>query len=262
MIIKFSKYQGTGNDFVLIDNRDKLIDKDDYKLIAKLCNRKFGIGADGLMLLENHKTYDFTMLYYNSDGMQASMCGNGGRCIVAFAHKLGVFDKETKFIAIDGYHEAKLKHEKNTCLVSLKMQDVDNIENNDNNFYLNTGSPHYVMILTNLKDFDTYKEGQKIRYNSRFKKEGTNVNFVKINENNIEVLTYERGVEDETLSCGTGVVASAICSYITNKKTNAIEIKTKGGILWVNFDFVNENKIDNIWLNGPATHVFDGEINI
>jgi len=262
MTLNFSKYQGTGNDFILIDNRLKIVNKDNYELIANLCDRKFGIGADGLMLLENHSKYDFEMRYYNSDGREASMCGNGGRCIVAFAHKLNIFDTETEFMAVDGYHKASLTNDNNKTLISLKMLDVSEIEQGESYFYLNTGSPHYVQFIKDSLNFDTFTQGKKIRYNNRFKEEGTNVNFVKKEKDYIEVFTYERGVEDETLSCGTGVVASALSCYLVDKKENNYSIKTKGGVLSVEFEYTKENKFINIWLNGPACHVFDGKIKI
>lgn len=257
MKLKFSKYQGTGNDFVLIDNRNQIINPNNYHLIKQLCDRRFGIGGDGLMLLENANGYDFRMRYYNSDGREGSMCGNGGRCIVAFAYHLGVVTNQAKFIAIDGDHEAEVNKTENEIQVSLKMIDVSNIELGDGFYFLDTGSPHYVQFINNHENFDTYTEGKKIRYNDRFTKEGTNVNFVSLQEKNITVSTYERGVEDETYSCGTGVVASAISSsFKTN--SNQFKIKTKGGNLEVHFNKINSNQINDIWLIGPATHVFDG----
>lgn len=257
MNIEFSKYQGTGNDFIIIDNRNGLFQAEDRSLIEKMCDRRFGIGGDGLMLLESENDYDFRMKYYNSNGKEGSMCGNGGRCIVAFAHHLGIIKDETKFIAVDGEHEAKIKVNTDSLQVSLKMIDVNKIELGENYFFLDTGSPHFVQFITEHKDFDTYSEGKKIRYNDRFSNEGTNVNFVSIQDKDITVSTYERGVEDETFSCGTGVVASAIsASFRTN--TNKFNITTKGGNLQVNFNKINSNQVNNIWLTGPATHVFKG----
>jgi len=262
MLISFSKYQVTGNDFVIIDNREQLISADNYKLIKRLCDRKFGIGADGLMLLENQEGFDFKMVYFNSDGKEGSMCGNGGRCIVAFAHKLGIFESETKFIAVDGAHIAKVNKSANELSVSLKMQDVINIEKIGSDFFLDTGSPHYVRFIDNNKNFDTYKEGYSIRNNERFKKEGTNVNFVSFNNKNITVSTFERGVEDETLSCGTGVVASTLCSDLfENKDKTNYKIETKGGNLEVSYKKIDNQRFDNIWLSGPASFVFSGTIN-
>ena len=263
MQINFSKYQGTGNDFVLIDNRKNVIDPNDTSLISLLCHRKFGIGADGLMLLEDSEEYDFTMRYFNSDGKEASMCGNGGRCIVAFAHQIGIIKNNTQFIAIDGVHQANLQDVSATLTVSLKMQDVSQIEQGDHNFYLNTGSPHYVEFLENQNDLDVYQKGHAIRYSKRFAKEGTNVNFVTIHQDYLQVTTYERGVEDETLSCGTGVVASALCASITKGNTSGtFKVQTKGGKLSVHYQRNNQNQFSNIWLEGPATLVFNGSIKI
>lgn len=261
MQLEFSKYQGTGNDFVLIDNRNNIISHKNTEIIEKLCHRRFGVGADGLMLLENEDGYDFRMRYFNSDGKEASMCGNGGRCIVAFAYHLGIISSETKFIAVDGEHDAKVSETESGLNVSLKMINVDAVEKGTDFFYLNTGSPHFVKLIESHKNFNTFEEGKKIRYNDRFKSEGTNVNFVSLHDKHIEVSTYERGVEDETYSCGTGVVASAIsCYYKTN--TKKFDIITKGGRLNVTFDNLGRDTFNNIWLTGPATLVFKGEIDV
>ena len=257
MQIQFYKYQGTGNDFVLIDNRNNLVDLT-MEQISFLCNRRFGIGADGLMLLELEPGCDFKMVYYNSDGNQSTMCGNGGRCIAAFAKHLGLIGNTAKFLAIDGMHEAIIESDQ----VSLKMQDVKQIEIGDDYFYLNTGSPHYVKIVNSLDSFDVVTEGKKVRYNGRFSEEGTNVNFIEKIDENLFVRTYERGVEDETYSCGTGVTAAAIVASIkglSNSKNNCL-IKTKGGNLEVTFEKVLEQNFYNIWLKGPATMVFNGSI--
>ena len=253
------KYQGTGNDFVLIDNRDNSISLS-IEQIKWLCDRRFGIGADGLMLLELAPNVDFKMVYYNSDGNESSMCGNGGRCITAFAKKIGVIENEAKFIAIDGLHEAKIIED----WISLKMNDVRNIEVGNDFFYLNTGSPHYVKFVSDLENVDVYSEGKKIRYNSRFEAEGTNVNFIEKKENELFVRTYERGVENETLSCGTGVTTAALVTAISGASTtkNNCAIKTLGGNLNVKFEKVLENTFYNIWLEGPATFVFKTEIEL
>lgn len=261
MKLEFSKYQGTGNDFILIDNRNGIIAPDNYSLIEQLCDRRFGIGGDGLMLLENAEGYDFRMRYYNSDGKEGSMCGNGGRCIIAFAYHLGVITKQAKFIAVDGEHLAKVDKMENEIQVSLKMIDVLDIELGDDFYFLDTGSPHFVQFISNHENFDTFTEGKKIRYNSRFAEEGTNVNFVSLQGQDITVSTYERGVEDETYSCGTGVVASAISSGF-KINSNQFKIKTKGGNLEVHFNKINNNQIKDIWLIGPATYVFNGTIMI
>lgn len=253
--MKFYKYQGTGNDFILLDNREGNIVNID---VAKLCNRKFGIGADGLMLLQNHAEYDFEMVYYNSDGNISSMCGNGGRCIVAFAKKMKVFDgNNTLFWAIDGLHEAYIEND----FVELKMIDVNSIQMIENDYQMNTGSPHYVRFNQSIDTFNIIEEARKIRYNDVYKENGINVNFVEVKNNNtIKVRTYERGVEDETLSCGTGVTACAIAfNNITNPEINSVNIETPGGLLTVKFELEN-SKYSNVWLCGPATFVFEGEI--
>jgi len=258
MKIEFSKYQGTGNDFILIDNRNQIFDPANQTLIEKLCDRKFGIGADGLMLLQRHLPYDFEMVYFNSDGRQSSMCGNGGRCIVKFAHDLKIIQNKCRFLAIDGEHDAIVNGEE----ISLKMNDVDSIEINNDNFYLNTGSPHYVKYVKELNNYQVFNEGKAIRYNDRFKSVGTNVNFIEWLDDHLFVRTYERGVEGETLSCGTGVTAAALAASIKQNLTGSVKIKTLGGNLKIKFNRLSENKFNNIWLEGPATFVFKGEIEI
>jgi diaminopimelate epimerase len=259
--IPFSKYQGTGNDFVMIDQRAKqYLTKTDTGIINRICDRKFGIGADGLILLQNKVGYDFEMIYFNADGSESSMCGNGGRCITAFANQIGMNKENYRYLAIDGSHDAIVKSNE----VSLKMSDVLEIEQGDGYYLLNTGSPHYIIFTEDVSDLNIVEAGQGIRYSKRFHKEGVNVNFVEIkNENTIEVATYERGVEDETLSCGTGVTAAAICfNLLKYNNLSHVNIHTKGGNLSVNFDKLNDNHFQNIWLNGPATLVFEGNINL
>ncbi len=254
MLVKFSKYHGCGNDFIIIDNRKNEVHLS-QKNIANMCHRNFGIGADGLMLLENDKNSDFRMTYFNSDGFEGTMCGNGGRCITAFSEKLGIINQKTKFIAIDGLHEAEIFDN----FIALKMADLSEIETIENDFYLNTGSPHYVKFIDDFNAIDVFNDGRKIRNSNLFKKEGTNVNFAKLTENKLKVGTYERCVENETLSCGTGVTAVAICAWQkSNKKYTNFDIETKGGNLKVSFDVV-DNTFKNIWLKGPATFVFSGE---
>jgi diaminopimelate epimerase len=259
MIVNCYKYQGTGNDFILIDNRDNSIALSTEQ-IKWLCDRRFGIGADGLMLLELHPNIDFKMVYFNSDGNESSMCGNGGRCITAFAKKIGVVNHEAKFLAIDGMHEAKIIDDE----VSLKMNDVRNVEIGNDFFYLNTGSPHYVKFVSDVENIDVFTEGKKIRYDARFEAEGTNVNFIEKKENHLFVRTYERGVENETLSCGTGVTASALVAAISGQSStkNNCSIETLGGQLNVKFEKVLEHTFYNIWLEGPATFVFKTEIEL
>ena len=263
MQITFSKYQGAGNDFVVIDDRNHAFNASNYQLIHFLCDRRFGIGADGLMLLRNHSEYDFEMLYFNADGHEGSMCGNGGRCIVAFAHHLGIIKNSCKFIAVDGEHLAEIQQVDGNNWVSLKMINVDEIENNHEFTFMNTGSPHYVKLVNDLAEFPVFNEGQSVRYNNRFKEKGTNVNFIEINDlTTIAIRTYERGVEDETLACGTGVTAAAISAHL-NQLVDAkeIKVKAKGGDLKVSFD-ENQGHYFNIYLHGPAELVFKGEINV
>lgn len=260
MNIKFSKYQGAGNDFILIDHRESELKNIENKLVAQLCDRRFGIGADGLMFLTNHDNYDFEMVYYNADGKIGSMCGNGGRCIVAFAKSLGIIDFETDFLAVDGPHYAKISTEGNW--VELQMIDVDSINKDGNAFVLNTGSPHYVAQVDNLASLDVFKIGKDIRNNDTYKQEGINVNFVENKEDYLFVRTFERGVEDETYACGTGVTAVAM-AMAQQKAPGYIEtpIKVLGGKLQVNFNY-DGNKFTNVFLCGPAEKVFDGEIDL
>jgi len=255
MQITFFKYQGTGNDFVMIDNRDLTFPKANNELIASLCDRKFGVGADGLILLENDAALDFKMMYYNSDGNEGSMCGNGGRCLVAFAQFLGIIKNECSFNAVDGIHKAAIED----GIVSLQMTDVSEVKRKPNSFFLDTGSPHHVQIVENLKSFNVPKEGAKLRYGV-YGASGSNINFVEQEtEDTFAVRTYERGVEDETLSCGTGVTAVAIAMHSAGKANqNQVNIDTEGGRLAVRFDYVDG--YENVHLIGPAKQVFKGEI--
>ena len=256
MQIDFYKYQGTGNDFVMIDNRLATFPKNNTQLIEHLCDRRFGIGADGLILLENDTETDFRMVYYNSDGNQSSMCGNGGRCLVAFAKKLNVIENNTTFIATDGLHHATISAD---GLVSLQMIDVDAIQTTPEFSFLNTGSPHHVQLVEDLEHYNVKENGAAIRYSELYGKQGSNINFVKkIDDTTFSVRTYERGVEDETLACGTGVTAVAIAMNATGK-TNAtsIHLNVEGGKLAVSFD-KKDGHYTNIFLIGPAEFVFKG----
>ena len=279
MTIPFYKYQGTGNDFIMLDQRETVyLNKSDTETIRNICDRRFGIGGDGLMFLQNKEGYDFEMVYFNADGTEGSMCGNGGRCLTAFAHFLSVFKKQCTFLAIDGAHEAVVKSKidnpqlGDAVWVELKMNDVakNSIEQGNDYFLMNTGSPHYVVFVEDLTDINVYDNGRAIRYSERFAKEGVNVNFVErtsfntlkgIEQQGIEVATYERGVEDETFSCGTGVTAAAIAYHIKNGSALEVPIKTKGGQLSVKFT-EGVDIFENVWLCGPATQVFSGSINI
>lgn len=240
----------------MIDNRKCVFDKANVKLINQLCDRKFGIGADGLILIENIDGLDFNMIYFNADGSQ-SFCGNGSRCAVSFASYLGIIGNKAQFLSTDGEHEAWINQDGE---VSLKMHDVESIEKDENFYFINTGSPHYIVSTNDVDEVNVFEEGQKIRYNERFKLEGTNVNFVNYKTDSIDIRTYERGVEDETLSCGTGVTASAL-SWADKNKSSAgkIEVHTKGGILQVAYKRDDFGGFHDIWLIGPAKMVFKGE---
>ncbi|HRH48382.1 MAG TPA: diaminopimelate epimerase [Panacibacter sp.] len=259
MQFNFFKYQGTGNDFIIADNRENKIALSAAQ-IKHLCDRRFGIGGDGLMLMNLKEGYDFEMIYYNADGNESSMCGNGGRCLVKFAYHLGIHKDNYTFIAVDGEHEAIIKE---NGWVYLKMKDVTGISKEHFDSVLNTGSPHYVKNVVRVADYDVVKTGKEIRYSDEFEKEGINVNFVEeLNDQEIFVRTYERGVEDETLSCGTGVTAAALVFAHNDNGFNRIEVKTLGGHLAVEFDKTSEDEFKNIWLCGPAEFVFKGEISI
>ncbi len=252
----FYKYQGTGNDFVMIDNRQQTFDKNNIERIMFLCDRRFGIGADGLILIEDHSNADFEMIYFNADGSQ-SLCGNGGRCAVAFAKQLGIIDDKATFEAIDGLHHATIEN----GIVKLQMLDVDLVEIHDSHVFLNTGSPHHVQFEDDLSILDIKTKGAKIRYGAPYNEPGSNVNFVKkISDATFAVRTYERGVEDETLSCGTGVTAVAIAMHALGESSNnLITLNAQGGELQVSFDVV-DRVYKNVWLIGPAKFVYTGEI--
>ncbi len=257
--ISFFKYHGAGNDFIIIDNRDLSFPyKNEHQMIEKLCDRRFGIGADGLILLENKEGYDFEMVYYNADGHLGSMCGNGGRCVVAFAHHIKIIDKTCEFLATDGPHKAEVV---NPEWIRLQIKEVRDVEKGDDYYFLDTGSPHYVAFVDQLEGLDIVTEGRKIRYNDRFKAEGTNVNFIEKQADGIKIATYERGVENETLACGTGVTAAAIAYYIQEgvQSSGPISVQAKGGELSVEFESSNGH-FKEVWLNGPAELVFKGHI--
>lgn len=259
--VPFFKYQGAGNDFILVDNRENKYNDLNTNIIERLCNRRFGVGADGLMLLQSHEGYDFEMLYYNADGKPGSMCGNGGRCIVAFAKFLGIIDLKTDFLAVDGPHFAKITPEGN--YVDLQMIDVADIKNDGSAFVLNTGSPHYVKQVNNLEFMDVYQEGKAIRNNDTYKELGINVNFIEDKGDYLFVRTFERGVEEETYACGTGVTAVALSMAREKKQTGKLStpVKVLGGDLRIDFDYDGQ-QFSNIFLCGPAEQVFKGEVTI
>lgn len=258
----FWKYQGTGNDFIFFDGRQNVSQiKGNADLIARLCDRRFGIGADGLIILEEEEDSDFRMVYYNSDGGESTMCGNGGRCSIAFAKFIGLGGDTTKFEAIDGEHDGRIRGD---GWIELGMTDVAKVKRIDEQtFELNTGSPHFVRVLKEDEEIDIVEFGRAIRYNDQYKKEGINVNTIRIKDEGIEVETYERGVEDQTLSCGTGVTACAIAYYeFLNKKVlSKVQILTAGGELSVSFSESND-RYKNIVLAGPAKKVFEGVVDI
>jgi len=261
MLLPFYKYQGTGNDFVIIDDREQTFPVS-QALVARLCDRRFGIGADGLMLLQNHPQCDFRMVYFNADGNPSSMCGNGGRCLVRFGHDLNIFGQQTTFEAVDGLHEAYVQNR----LVYLKMNDVRYVQREPDFDFLNTGSPHYVTFVKNVEAMtqaDIVQQGRAIRYNDYFApKGGTNVNFVEVlPDKSLFVRTYERGVEDETYSCGTGVTACALAAHF-RQSGSPVQIRTKGGDLEVSFCQIGEHEFTDIYLIGPAEKVFEGQIEI
>ena len=255
--MQFYKYQGTGNDFIIFDDR-KAIFALSQKEIAHLCHRRFGIGADGLMLIQEAEGYDFRMVYYNSDGTEGTMCGNGGRCLVRFANDLGIVTDKTNFIAVDGPHLAYIDSEK----IALQMQDVKEVKSMQSDYYTNTGSPHYVQFCSNVAQVNVREIGAKIRYSEAFSHQnGTNVNFVeKLDNERIFVRTYERGVEDETYSCGTGVTAAALITHIQEGYPSPVKIETLGGHLSVEFEGNLSEGFHDIFLIGPAKRVFEGNI--
>lgn len=256
MNIHFYKYQGAGNDFIIIDNRSTQIQLSTTQ-IAFLCDRRFGIGGDGLMLLQSLPEADFEMVYYNADGNESTMCGNGGRCIAAFANRLGIVEKEMHFKAVDGMHQAIILENN---IVALHMQDVAGIEFKDEIAILDTGSPHYIKRVADVKGVDVFNEGRAIRNQEAFQPKGINVNFVAEDATGLIIRTYERGVEEETLACGTGVTAAAIASVKRNIGTFEIPVTAMGGNLSVTFEKKTDNTAENIILTGPATLVFEGDI--
>ena len=259
MKLQFSKYQGAGNDFILVDDRNSSFswEKDE---IEKLCDRHFGIGADGLILLQTDENTDFKMVYFNSDGREGSMCGNGGRCVVRFAEDLGLIQNETQFNAVDGMHEAVISAD----IIQLKMTNVANVNSYPSHLFLNTGSPHHIEFVHEVDAVDVKHLGAQIRYGNPYFDEGSNVNFVEVlRDNSLKIRTYERGVEDETLACGTGITAAAIAAFESGKiKANPVKVQAIGGDLEVRFEKNASGGYENIWLIGPAEKVFQGIIEL
>jgi diaminopimelate epimerase len=258
MLLHFYKYQGTGNDFVILDNRKRNIELSKEQ-VASLCDRHFGIGADGLMLLNEHPSYDFEMIYYNADGAPGTMCGNGGRCLTKFAYDKGIQPNKYSFIASDGEHEAVIDA---NGWVHLKMIDVHEISKLNEATVLNTGSPHFIKPVSDLSNYDVFTEGKNIRYNNTYNEKGINVNFVEWSGDVLFVRTYERGVENETFSCGTGVTAAAIAMSSDAYGVHETKIRTLGGSLLIKFNKIDAQHFTDVWLCGPASFVYDGQITI
>ncbi len=258
MTIPFDKFQATGNDFIMIDQRSThYLSRKDTDLIKKLCDRRFGIGADGLILLQLSDDVDFEMIYFNADGRESTLCGNGGRSIVKFAQGIGLITDECEFLAIDGVHHAVINENGG---VELQMNRVALVNKFEDHYTLDTGSPHYITFCDDINNVNVAEQGAAIRYSDSFKRHGINVNFVQKNGSGIHVRTYERGVEDETLSCGTGVTAAAIAASLNYEELpseGSINIHTIGGDLLVKFEKEGET-FKNIWLCGPAQKVFKG----
>ena len=257
-LLHFHKYQGTGNDFIMIDNRNSNFNAQNLQLINQLCDRRFGIGADGLILVVNHSDFDFEMIYFNADGSQ-SFCGNGSRCAVLFACHLGIVQNKAHFLAIDGDHYATVDKDQ----IEIRMNPVREVKVlNNGDVFINTGSPHHISWNDNIESVQLVTEGREVRYSEMYAPDGTNVNFAHYHpEEGISVRTYERGVEGETLSCGTGVTAVALAGAERGAQS-PISVKTKGGDLQVSFTKSNNGKYDDIYLRGPAKKVFEGEIEI
>lgn len=262
MLVHFSKYHGTGNDFVMIDGREQDTSLFHTGLIHRLCDRRFGVGGDGLIILEESSRFDFTMRYFNADGREGTMCGNGGRCITAFAYRLGMAGMENTFNGVDGPHSASIL---TNGEVRLKLVDVTGISWMEDGYLLDTGSPHFVKFVKNLDEIAMESEGAEIRQQSRFGKGGVNVNFVEPGSGSgkIAVRSFERGVEGETWSCGTGVTAAAIAAHFHFKSDIfSYQVKTRGGQLIVSFKTQDHQHFTDIYLTGPVSHVYDGTIEI
>ena len=259
MELTFYKYQGTGNDFVIIDDRDSKF-PDDQALIRSICNRHFGVGADGLILVRNSSEADFHMLYFNSDGRLSSMCGNGGRCLAQFVVKsLGFGAEEGSFMAFDGIHRFRIMA---NAQVKLEMGNVKEVSPAQKDYFLDTGSPHYVAFHKHVEDADLITMAHKVRYSEPYEQAGVNVNLVEIRKDGLFMRTYERGVEDETLSCGTGMVAAALAwAFRDPRITSPVNISAPGGKTKVHFE-KNNSAYENIWLEGPAIESFKGQLEI
>lgn len=253
--IHFYKYQGAGNDFVMIDNREDIFPADKEALIQRLCHRKFGVGADGLILLQDHEQYDFEMLYFNADATP-SMCGNGSRCAVHLAHYLDMVGRHCEFYAEDGPHQATIDGDR----IHIGMADVGAVEEMEGGYFLNTGTRHYVRLVEKLAAFDVMGEGKRIRYHDAFMPQGTNASFVEIQDGEVHMRIYEKGVENETLSSGTGVTAVALALAHARNIKSPVRVNTQGGVLYVSFRQVNEHTFTEVEMIGPAVMVFEGTV--
>ncbi len=258
MEFEFYKYQGTGNDFIMIDDRSAVFPAADSAFIAQLCDRRFGVGADGLILIQTATDSDFTMLYFNADGREGSLCGNGARCTVAFARQLGIINSKTIFRAADGLHHAEILSD---ATIAIHMADVNEVRIENDYVFMDTGSPHHVTLVEGLADYPVVSRGRSIRHGAPYNEAGTNVNFVEqLTSSECSIRTYERGVEDETLSCGTGATAVALALHALDKTTlHQLKINVPGGQLSVRFVPTKQGYTD-IHLMGPAAFVFQGEI--
>jgi diaminopimelate epimerase len=254
-LLQFYKYHGTGNDFIMIDDRENLFPVTDKLLIRKLCHRRFGIGADGIILISNHEEMDFEMMYFNADG-STSMCGNGARCAVQLAHDLHIIANQCTFMAPDGKHDALVFPGK----IKLEMNNASAPEKVLSGFFIDTGTDHYVQLVENVADFPVVNKGRQLRYHERFFPAGTNVNFVEqIGKEKLKIRTYERGVEDETYSCGTGVTAASLVVAAEQNMSSPVTLETQGGMLEVEFEF-SDNTFRHVYLSGPAEKVFEGTV--
>ena len=259
MNFQFEKYQGAGNDFIILDDREDSFPDQDHSLIQKLCDRHFGIGADGLILLRDSSRSDFKMLYFNANGHPSSLCGNGSRCVFAFAKKHKIVSNQGTFETSDGTHKGSITPDD---LICIEMGDVLKIEKRDMAIFMDTGSPHHIEFVDEVSAVDVKVQGAAIRYGAPYFEAGSNANFVeKVNENEFNIRTYERGVEDETLACGTGAVAAAIAVHFSElTPLNVVKINALGGRLQVSFT-PDSGQYKNIQLTGPAVFVFSGNLN-
>ncbi|MEQ9064449.1 MAG: diaminopimelate epimerase [Vicingaceae bacterium] len=256
MLVDFHKYHGNGNDFILIDNRSLGLKLSSIE-IKEICHRHFGIGSDGIILIENDQETDFNMVFYNPDGSQ-SFCGNGSRCSLHFAFNEGIIEGHAIFRAIDGIHRGEVKD----FHTRIQISDIEEVKRFEDCFFVNTGSPHAIVFVENVDLIEIATEASRIRHDSRFAPDGTNVNFVEFTDNGIRSRVFERGVENETLSSGSGTTAQAICSHALKGLDSPISVSTRGGNLKVEFSFDGNGHYNNIWLVGEVNPVFKGTLSL